>query len=65
MVVFGKSSQRYFACIPDFDAGCHLANLNDIFWNTERLTAALNIVDGVTVATALEHLYQELNYPEF
>lgn len=65
MVVFGKTSQGYFACMPDFDAGCHLANLNDIFWNTERLTAALNTVDGVTVATALGHLYQELNYPEF
>jgi len=65
LVVFGKTSQGYFACMPDFQAGCHLANLNDIFWNTERLTAVLGIADGVTVATALQHLYKELDYPEF
>ncbi|WP_088188892.1 DUF6618 family protein [Desulfosporosinus sp. FKA] len=65
MVVFGKTSRGYFACMPDFDVGCHLANLNDIFWNTERLTAVLGVVDGVTVAAALQHLYKELGYPEF
>jgi hypothetical protein len=65
MVVFGKTSRGYFACMPDFDVGCHLVHLNDIFWNTERLTAVLGMVDGVTVATALVHLYKELDYPEF
>jgi len=65
LVLFGKTSQGYFACMPDFQAGCHLANLNDIFWNTERLTTVLGIADGVTVATALQHLYKELGYPEF
>lgn len=65
MVVFGKTSQGHFACMPDFDAGCHLADLNDIFWNTEKLTAALGMVDGVTVATALGFLYKDLNYPDF
>ena len=65
MVIFGKTSRGYFACIPDFDAGCHLANLNDVFWNAERLTTALGIVDGVTVAYALLHLWEELGRPEF
>ncbi len=64
-VVFGKTSQGYFACMPDFKSGCHLANSNDIYWNTEKLTAALGIVDGVTVAFAILHLYKELGYPEF
>jgi len=64
-VIFGRTSQGYFACMPDFNAGCHLANLNDIFWNTERLTAVLGIVDGVTVAYALLYLWKELEYPEF
>lgn len=65
MVVFGKTSRGYFACMPDFDVGCHLANLNDVFWNTERLTKVLGVVDGVTVASALLFLFKELEYPEF
>lgn len=65
MVVFGKTSRGYFACMPDFDVGCHLANLNDVFWNTERLTKVLGVVDGVTVSYALLFLYKELGYPEF
>ena len=65
LVIFGKTSQGYFACMPDFNAGCHLGNLNDVFWNTERLTTALGIVDGVTVASALLYLFKELGYPEF
>ena len=65
MVVFGKTSRGYFACMPDFDVGCHLANLNDVFWNTERLTKVLGVVDGVTVASSLLFLFKELEYPEF
>lgn len=65
LLVFGKTLRGYFACMSDFEVGCHLANLNDVFWNTERLTAVLGIVDGVTVAAALLHLFKELGYPEF
>lgn len=65
MVIFGETSMGYFACMPDFNVGCHLANLNDIFWNAERLTAVLGIVDGITVAHALLHLWKGLKYPEF
>ena len=65
MVVFGKTSRGYFACMPDFDVGCHLVNLNDVFWNTERLTKVLGVADGVTVASALLFLFKELGYPEF
>jgi hypothetical protein len=65
LVMFGKTSGDYFACMPDFEVSCHLANLNDVFWNTEKLTAVLGAVDGVTVATALLHLFKELGYPEF
>ena len=65
MVVFGITSHGYFACMPDFNVGCHLVSLNDVFWNTERLTAILGTVDGVTVASALVFLAKELCYPEF
>jgi len=56
LVIFGQTSHGHFACMPDFDAGCHLADFQDIFWNTERLTRAIGKVDGITVATALKML---------
>jgi hypothetical protein len=61
-LIFGKTSKGGFACIPDFQVGCHLANFSDKFWNTEKLTAALGIVDGITVANALYYLSKA--YPE-
>lgn len=62
MVVFGKTSRGYFACMPDFNSGCHLVNLKDTFWNTERLTGILGKVDGITVASALVFLNDKLDY---
>jgi hypothetical protein len=60
MVLFGKTSRGFFASIPDFDSGCHLVNPKDIFWNTEKLSGVLGKVDGITVATALYTLADEL-----
>lgn len=65
MVMFGKTSRGYFACMPDFNIGCHLVNLNDVFWNTETLSRVLGPADGITVANALIFLSNELQYPEF
>lgn len=56
----GKTSQGAFACMPDFKAGCHLVNLKDKFWNTEKLISALGQIDGITVASALYALSDEL-----
>lgn len=53
MVLFGKTSRGGFACIPDFGAGCHLVDLKNKFWNTEKLVEVLGTADGITVATAL------------
>ena len=53
MVLFGKTSRGGFACIPDFGVGCHLVDLKDKFWNTEKLVEVLGTADGITVATAL------------
>lgn len=60
LVLLGKSSNGGFACMPDFGAGCHLANLKDKFWNTEKLTEVLGNVDGITVASALYALADEI-----
>jgi hypothetical protein len=56
-ILIGKSSSGLFACIPDFDAGCHLSTLDDTFYNGERLVEVMgNAVDGTTVAYALKAL---------
>lgn len=52
-VIFGKTAYGNFACIPDFNAGCHLSNLKDRFWNAERLCEVMGKIDGFTVAYAL------------
>lgn len=53
LVLFGKTVFGNFACIPDFEAGCYLANLRDVFWNTEQLVRVIDEVTGITVAEAL------------
>jgi hypothetical protein len=65
MVMFGKTSRGYFACMPDFNVGCHLVELNDVFWNTEKLVKVLGKADGITVASAFVALSEVIQYPEF
>ena len=60
MVIFGRSSYGNFACMPDFNAGCHLSDLKDKFWNAERLSEVLGDVDGLTVACALAAVADKL-----
>jgi hypothetical protein len=62
LVLFGKTKLGAFACMPDFNAGCHLANPKDIFWNTEKLVRVLGKIDGITVACALNALANKIHY---
>jgi hypothetical protein len=62
MVLFGKTTRGAFACMPDFGAGCHMVNPRDLFWNTEQLVRVLGKVDGITVASALYALANEIEY---
>jgi hypothetical protein len=59
MVMYGETSRGGFACMPDFNVGCHLVNLKDRFWNSEKLVNILGYVDGITVETALYNLANE------
>ena len=63
IVIIGKTDRGNFACIPDYDVGCHLSTLKDLFWNSERLSAIMNKVDAITVAYALKAVaeYIDLN----
>lgn len=61
IVVIGKTSYGNFACIPDYDVGCHLAALKDLFWNSERICSIMNKVDGITVAHALKAIAEHID----
>ncbi len=58
-VLFGKTSMGNFACMPDFGAGCHLAELNNEFYSKGKLTNVINHVDAITIAKALNTLTPE------
>ena len=61
-VIFGKLANGFFACMPDFRAGCYLVDLHDKFWNMESLVRALGPVDGITVANALYSLADTIKF---
>jgi hypothetical protein len=52
-VLFGKTSMGTFACMPDFSAGCHLAELDNELYSKQKLLNVINPVDAITVARAL------------
>jgi hypothetical protein len=60
-VIIGCTSSGNFACIPDFNVGCHLSNLRDKFWNMERLSQIIGDVDGTTIAFALHAAADYIN----
>lgn len=61
-VIFGKTTNGGFACMPDSKAGCYLVSLDDEFWNTEKLINVLGPVDGITVASALSKIADEIDF---
>jgi len=61
IVVIGKTSYGNFACIPDYNVGCHLSTLKDLFWNSERLSTIMNKVDAITVAHALQAVAKHID----
>jgi hypothetical protein len=55
-VLFGKTSMGTFACMPDFQTGCHLAELNNENYSQQKLLGVINFIDAITIAKALNSL---------
>ena len=53
-MIFGSGDNGNFICLPDYSAGCYLANYHDTFWNREALTVLIGPVDAETVVKALD-----------
>ena len=52
-VIAGPQIHGMFLCIPNWQIGCELSYLNDVFWNSEQLRHHLNPFDTRTVAAGL------------
>lgn len=53
--IIGESDRGTYICLPELGIGSELADLNDVFWNRERLQIRnLNGVDAITLATGLQ-----------
>ena len=61
-ILFGKTSMGNFACLPDYGAGCHLAEFDNEFYNTQKLSNVINTVDGITVAKGLKTFIKRKNH---
>ena len=57
-VIVGNGTYENYLCIPTLDIGCAIARPDDLFWNSERLSRHLNIVDSTPIATGLKYLDQ-------
>ena len=54
-VIAGPQINGRFLCIPNWQIGCELGQLDDVFWNSEQLIRHLNRIDTRTVAVGLSH----------
>jgi len=54
--IIGEYSYGRYLCIPGWGIGCELAQLNDIFWNEERLSKCVSVIDAITLSRALSLL---------
>ena len=63
-VIAGPQINGHCLCIPNWQIGCELAQLYDVFWNSEQLIRLLNRIDTRTVAVGLSHLRDIVDYYE-
>ena len=63
-VIAGPQANGMFLCIPNWQVGCELGHLTDVFWNSEQLRHHLNSIDTRTVALGLAHLQDIVEYKE-
>ncbi len=57
-LIFGQQTNGSYLCIPDWNLGSELAQLSDVFWNTERLQNCCHMknADAATIAQVLSYL---------
>ncbi len=54
-LIFGKQSNGYFLCIPDWHTGCEITSFKDKERNAESITACywISFIDALAIANVL------------
>ena len=60
-VMTGPHKGGSFLCIPNWNVGCELSALNDVFWNREQVSPFMGAVDAETVVLGLATLKKLLD----
>lgn len=60
-IIIGICKHGNYVCIPNFNTSCYLSYFSDTFWNTEKLSALIGEVDGITAAKAIEYINMKIN----
>lgn len=58
-ILFGSQCNGHFLCIPDWQKGCELSYLDDVFWNMESILGKTESI-GYENATAIAYALKEL-----
>lgn len=62
-LIFGRYSRGIFAVAPDFGGTYLSCLLDDVFYNSERLSKVFdNVVDGITAAVALAAIADQIKF---
>lgn len=57
-MLVGKTDNYDWVALPIQEVSCSLAHPTDIFWNEERLTSLIGMVDATTIATVISFIEQ-------
>lgn len=59
-LLFGSQRGGNFLCIPDWQIGCELSHLEDVFWNKESIRRSAGSIGEENVA-AIAYALKELD----
>ncbi|WP_281518662.1 hypothetical protein [Thomasclavelia cocleata] len=52
-ILVGYTDDYNWVALPIQEISCSLASFDDIFWNEERLSSLIGVIDATTIATAI------------
>ncbi len=58
-VIVGQCESYRWVFLPDYEVGCMQADINDIFWNAEKLSSLIGPTDASTIAYGIRYVYKK------
>lgn len=55
-MLVGKTDNYDWVALPTQEVSCSLASPSDTFWNEERLTSLIGVVDATTIVTVISFI---------